>query len=306
MKKLVTIGGGSGQHQLLEGLRDVDCEISAIVSMADDGGSTGRLRADYNVLPPGDVRRCIKSLAQAQPEFKNLLEHRFDSGVLEGHTVGNIILASLQQSTGDFNKAVQVLSDILNVKGQVIPVSLDQATLCVKLENGNVIEGETNIDIPKHDANLKIETAFYVTDPKPNPVAISALKEADYIVLTIGDLYTSIIPNLIVPGIAEAIKDSSAKIIYSCNQTNKLGETNGFTAMEYVLALEKYLAGKKIDIIILNDTNNSNASESDIVTYDKKTLQEHGLEVITANIAKDMTSIDGIKLAKELANLCKQ
>ncbi len=303
MKKIVTIGGGSGQFELLHHLKEYDVEISAVVTMMDDGGSTGKLREQLGVLPPGDVRRCLRALAQTDSGLPDLLEHRFSAGDLEGHTVGNIMISALEQQYGDFGKAVAELARVLNIKGEVLPVTFDQATLCATLEDGSVVEGETNIDIPQHDTALRIKDVFLKGDPQVNPAVLNAIAKADMIILTIGDVYTSVIPNLLVTGVADALMKAKGTLIYTCNQTIKVGETDGFTAYDYVTTLERYLSGRKLDTIVVNK-DNAEVSEDDasIVRCDVSTLEQHGIQVVLGDVA-DGNIVSGEKLAKIVAEL---
>ncbi len=302
MKKIVTIGGGSGQYELLSALKHYDISIASIVSMMDDGGSTGKLREQLNVLPPGDVRRCLMALAQDQMAFADVLDYRFESGDLSGHTIGNIVLAGFELHTGNFQSGIDALSAILNIRGQVLPVTFERTQLRAKLEDGTIIEGETNIDIPKHTSSARIESIYLSSAPKVNPAVLPVIAEADMIVLTIGDLYTSVIPNLLLPEIAQAIQNSNAQVIYTCNQTNKAGETEGFTALDYIRTFEKYLGGDVINSIVVNG-GNKQSSDRTVVGYTLADLQSHGLTVVEADIASDNSSVDGKKLAKVLFDI---
>lgn len=305
MKNIVTIGGGSGQYELLSALKHYDVSISSIVSMMDNGGSTGILREQLGVLPPGDVRRCLMALAQDQASFASVLNYRFAHGDLQGHTIGNILLAGFELHSGNFQTGVDVLSSVLNINGQVLPVTFDKTQLCAKLEDGTVIEGETDIDIPKHTSTAKIESVYLSEPVTVNPRVLTALQEADVIVLTIGDVYTSVIPNLLLPEVVRAIQNSSAEVVYTCNQTNKAGEADGFTAIDYIKTLERYLGINTIDTIIVNTTN-KDIHDAKTVTYDLAELQAHGLRVVEADTAADAQTIDGKKLAAVLFDITSQ
>ncbi|MDP3970463.1 MAG: uridine diphosphate-N-acetylglucosamine-binding protein YvcK [bacterium] len=305
MKKIVTIGGGSGQSLLLQYLKQYDFEISAIVSMIDDGGSTGRLRDQLDILPPGDIRRCLIALADDQTELQEMMSYRFSEGELAGHNAGNLMLAAMEKSMTDYEQSIKVFEKLLKCRGRVIPVTTELTTLQAILEDESVISGETNIDIPKHDAELAIKNVTLEPAVTATSSAITALQEADVIILTIGDLFTSIIPNLLVGGIAEAIADSKAQLIYTCNRQTKIGETNKFTALEYVNRLETYLAGRKIDTIIVDSTAVEAEIEPNLITYNVSALQSHGTQVIEAELAtSDGLRIDGEKLAIELNKIC--
>lgn len=291
MKRVVTIGGGSGQSTLLCYLKEYPLDITAVVSMVDDGGSTGTLREQLGILPPGDLRRCLVALAQTNEPLQQLMEHRFTEGDLHNHTVGNIILAGLAQQHRNMAAANSIVSDWLQCKGKILPVTLSHAILCAELSNGSIITGETNIDIPKHDPHLTVRRVYLEPAATVYPPVIAAIKQADYIVFTIGDLYTSVIPNLLVTGVVEAIQQSSAKLIYTCNASNKLGETHGFSVQDYANTIQHYLSGKALDYIIAD--------------HSVSTKLLSGTEQISADlINEDRTTISGAKLAKLLADLC--
>lgn len=305
--RIVTIGGGSGQSTLLTHLKQYPLDISAIVSMTDDGGSTGKLRNDLGALPAGDVRRCLIALAQQHPDLQQLLNYRFTAGSMQGHALGNILLAGLEQQQGNFMAAVESLGHWLNIAGRVLPVTLELTTLEAVLANGLIITGETKIDIPQHDATQAITEVRLQYPAAANPVALEAIAQADVIVLTIGDLFTSIIPNLLVTDIAGAIAQSSAKLVYTCNRATKWGETNNFTALDYVTTLEQYLAGRTIDVIVVNDTLTTDGDTWRAVGYDPIALEQHGLTVVTGDLtADDGRSISGEKLAAKVYQLCQQ
>lgn len=252
MKNVVTIGGGTGTYVVLSALKNFDFNLSAIVSMCDDGGSTGQLRDDYGVLPPGDIRRSLVALSATSRSLRRLFDFRFKDGVFDGHNFGNLFLTALEKSEGSFHQAVLTASQLLNVKGQVIPVTLSNIRLQAELENGEVISGETNIDIPKHNPKLKIKKVFIKPVAYPNRHALDALREANLIVIGPGDLYTSVIPNLLVRGIAKAIRSSRARKIFICNLMTKSGETNGYSVMDFVEKIENYLGKDTIDYVLVN------------------------------------------------------
>lgn len=254
MKNIVTIGGGTGSYTVLSGLKNLpDVSLTALVSMADDGGSTGSLISELGVLPPGDVRQCLVALSEHTEVILELMNYRFSEGKLAGHSFGNIFLAALEKVTGDFATGVEVASDILKVKGRVIPITKNKAKLVINFEDGTVIEGESNIDNASF-VGKKVEKFFYKDNVKINFHAALAILNADYIILGPGDFYTSIIPNIIVTGFKETIKDSKAKIILPINLTNKEGHTNDWKVSNYVHSLEKYL-GKPVDFILVNNEN---------------------------------------------------
>jgi len=251
---VVVIGGGTGVFTALTGLRDYPYNLSAIVNMADDGGSTGVLREEFGTLPAGDIRRALIALSDSNKKvLSELFNYRFEeSSSLHGHSMGNLLLTALEKITGDFGSAVDEAVEILNVKGQVIPVTLTPTKLCANLTNGEVVEGETNIDIPKHDGTIQIKDVFLQPKVTANPKAIEAIRNADVIVLGPGDVFTSILPNLMVEGIVDAIKNSSAKLIYNVNIMTKFGETNGFKASHFVSKMEEQIGHDRINFVTVN------------------------------------------------------
>jgi len=260
MQKIVVIGGGTGSYTLLRGLKNYDAELTAVVSMMDSGGSTGRLRDEFGFLPPGDVRRCLLALSPDTGMLRRLFEYRFNKGAgLNGHSLGNLFLTALRDITGKEEEAIKEAARILNIKGRVLPVTTTNSQLGAILENNQVIVGETNIDIPRHDPQLKVKKLFLVPKPKAYKETIKAILEADKIVIGPGDLYTSVVPNLLVLGITQAIKKSKAKKIYVCNIMTKHGETTGFKASDFVNELEKYLGKNVLDYVVCNSQKPSKA-----------------------------------------------
>lgn len=257
-KKIVTIGGGSGQYVLLSGLRDLkDFKITAIVSMADSGGSTGRLRDELGVLPPGDVLKCILALSSHRDSARNLLQKRFKTNnKLAEHSVGNMLLTMLSQYCNDFTQGVKALGEVLDIKGEVLPVTTDKATLVAELTDGSWLYGESAIDIPRGDQREKIKKTFLVPHHSESirvyPRALKAIKEADYIILGPGDLYTSIIPNFLVKGVKEELGRARGKLIYMGNIMTKFGETENFTARDFIKKIEEFCS-RELDRAIFNN-----------------------------------------------------
>ena len=251
MPVITVIGGGSGRFTLLEGLKPLPVQINAIVTMTDSGGSSGRLRTELGVLPPGDVRQCLVALSNSPKLMLDLFNYRFENGSsLSGHNFGNLFLTALEKTTGSFEKAIEEAGRMLDIAGNVIPVTLDKSELCAELSDGTIIEGETNIDIP-HGARAKIKRVFLRPDAKATRKALAAIADSDMIVIGPGDLYTSIIPNLLVGGIGKAICASKAKKVFVLPLATKAGETDGFGVGEFISEVEKY-AGCKMDAVIAN------------------------------------------------------
>lgn len=252
MRNIVTVGGGTGSYTILSGLKNIpDVSLTALVSMADDGGSTGVLRDELGVLPPGDVRQCLVALSEHTDIVRKLMNYRFNEGTLKGHSFGNIFLAALEKVTGNFIEGVEVASEILKVRGKVIPVTSNKAILSILLENGTTVEGEDKINHFNIQDSV-IKEIFYKNDVHLNENAKEAMLKADYIILGPGNYYCSVIPNVIVNGFRETIIESKAKIILPLNLTNKLGHTTHWKVSNYVNDLEKYL-GKLIDVILVNN-----------------------------------------------------
>ncbi|MGM9935734.1 MAG: uridine diphosphate-N-acetylglucosamine-binding protein YvcK [Candidatus Ornithomonoglobus sp.] len=251
--KIAAIGGGTGLSTMLRGLKLHTDNITAIVSVADDGGSSGVLRTDRKMLPPGDIRNCVAALTDVQPMFGELLNYRFADGIFKGHTLGNMFLAAINDMSENFDEAVKTFCNLVGVSANVVPVSNDYITLNAKLENGVVIEGESNIG-ERTNTEIGIDRVF-ITPVKAKPVqsAVDAIYNADIIVLGPGSLYTSVIPNLLVDGITEAIVSSRAKKVYVCNIMTQPGETDRYTASMHLDALEKHSAKGIVDYIVVND-----------------------------------------------------
>jgi len=256
-KKVLTIGGGSGQFALLSGLRDLEAiEITAVVSMADSGGSTGRLRDELGILPPGDVLKCILALSPHRDVARAILLKKFASDRrLRGHNAGNMLLTMLSRYTGSFPRGVQALAEILDARGRILPVTIDKATLVAELTDGTRIYGETAIDAPRGNQREKIRDVFLVPHHSDSisvyPPVIEAIGNANYIIVGPGDLFTSIIPNLIVPGVKGALQETKASILYIVNIMTKFGETHNFKVHDFVRILEECI-DRRVDGIIYN------------------------------------------------------
>ena len=251
-KNIVCLGGGNAMPKaVLVGLKKYPVNLSVICAMLDSGGSAGRLRKDYNITSPGDIRRAFIALANTSPVVENLFNYRFETGELKGHNFANLLITALELTTNNYEKTFQEISKLLNIPHQVLPVTLDNADLCAVLENGKTIIGETNIDIPKRNRNSKIKKVYLKPSAKAYPKAIEAIGKADLIVIGPGDLYSSLAQILLVNGIPEAIKKSKAKKVYICNAMTKYGETDNFTVLDFAQEIEKYLGGET-DFVIYN------------------------------------------------------
>lgn len=248
MKKIVTIGGGTGSYTVLSGLKNLkNISLTALVSMADDGGSSGRLKRELGVRPAGDVRQCLLALNEGGKEMLELLNYRFKEGKLSGYNLGNIFLAALEKLNGDFTLGVLAASWILKIKGKVIPITKDEAELNILFSDGKKLKGESRIDNSTFPASVK--KIFYTGNVRISPGARRAILNADYIVIAPGNFYCSIIPCLIVKGFRSSLKKSKAKIIFVTNLVNKRGHTAGWNKEKYAQEAEKYL-GKPADFIL--------------------------------------------------------
>lgn len=251
--KVVTIGGGTGSYVALEGLKKYDFKLTAIVTMMDSGGSSGKLRDELGVLPPGDIRQCLVALSESSKLMRDMFNYRFEEGGLKGHSFGNIFLSTLEKNTGSMKKAISEVGKILRIKGSVVPVTFSKSDLCVELKDGKTIEGETHIDIlEKKEQRARIIKAYLKPQAELNEDAKKAIETADYIIIGPGDLYTSIIPNLLVRGTPDVIKNSRAKKIFVINLMTKHGQTTFYTARDHIMDVEKYLGNNVIDYVIVN------------------------------------------------------
>ena len=252
-KKIVVIGGGTGTFTVLSGLKHYPVDLTAIVTMADDGGSTGVLRDEFGVLPPGDLRQCLVALSDADMVMRKLFNYRFDRGTLNGHNFGNIFISTLERVTGSLDKALDVAGNILNIRGRVIPVTLSKVHLIAELKNGKVIEGESALSDYQLVSRFGIKRIYLKPKAKVNPKAIKAINEADLIVVGPGNLYASLIPNFLVSGIGKALIQSQAKKIYVANLMNKHGHTDDFVVSDYVYALEDEIGSNRVfDTVVYN------------------------------------------------------
>lgn len=243
-KKIVVIGGGTGTFTVLSGLKRYPVDLTAVVTMADDGGSTGRLRDEFGVLPPGDLRQCLVALSDADLVMRKLFNHRYDRGELKGHNFGNIFISTLEQVTGSLDRALDVAGEILNIRGRVVPVTLTKVDLVTELKNGKVLHGESALSDYQLVSRFGIKKSFLTPAAKANPKALQAIKEADLIVVGPGNLYASLIPNFLVAGIGRAFIASKARKVYVANLMNKHGHTDDFFVSDYVHILERVIGPK--------------------------------------------------------------
>lgn len=259
-ERVVVLGGGNGQANMLRAIKNLPLDITAVVAVTDDGGSSGRLRQDLGILPPGDIRNCLVALADTEEVVANMLNCRFQAGVgLEGHNLGNLLVAALTQNyEGDFGRAIQDLSRLLAIKGQVLPISLDNVVLKAEMTDGRVITGESNLVA---DAGIIETLSLEPADCRPLDSVIAAIEKADMIIIGPGSLYTSLITNLLVPGVVEAMNRSQAKVYYVCNILTQRGETDSFSAYDHLQAIRRHVPHLHIDKILIHQGDLSSAQK---------------------------------------------
>lgn len=247
------LGGGNAMPKaVLAGLKKHPVKISAVCAMLDTGGSSGRLRKDYGIVAPGDIRRALIALADTSPVMEELFNYRFETGELSGHSFANLLITALELSTNNYQRTLREIKKILHIKHEVLPITLDKSELCAVLENNKVIKGEANIDWPKHDGNLKIKQVYLEPKARAYTPSLKSLQEADLIVIGPGDLYSSLAQILLVDGAAQAILKSQAKKVYLCNLMTKFGETNNFSVLDFTKEIEKLLNGS-LDFVVYNN-----------------------------------------------------
>lgn len=253
-KNIVCIGGGSGMPTVLRALASSSeaerVNLTAVVTMADNGGSAGMLRKQYGSLPTGDVRRALAALANTDSPLRDLMTYRFKGGLLNEQSAGSLFLTSLENVAGSYEKAIDAAAKLLNIRGEVLPVTLDSTQLYAQLSDGSMIMGETDIDIPKHDPKLSITKLWLEPEAQINPRVKTAIMQAEMIIVGPGDLYTSLVPNLLVMGVCEAINASGAKKVYLANLMTKYGETQSFKAEDFLKEIEKYIS---VDVAVFNN-----------------------------------------------------
>ncbi|PMC34534.1 hypothetical protein CJ195_22885 [Bacillus sp. UMB0899] len=308
LPKVVIIGGGTGLSVLLRGLKKFPVDITAIVTVADDGGSSGRLRNELNIPPPGDIRNVLAALSDVEPLVEELFQHRFNKGNnLIGHSLGNLILAAMTNITGDFVHAIREMSTVLNVRGKVLPAANTSVVLHAEMEDGTVVSGESKIPF----SGKKIKRVFLSPNKiEPLQETVDVIREADLIVVGPGSLYTSILPNLLVPKIGEEVRKAKAKKVYICNVMTQAGETLDFSASDHVKALYDHMQESFIDTILVNEeeipAHIKSLYEEELakpVHYDIENLKSLGLEVLTDKIVSYENNVirhDTNKVAKLL------
>lgn len=310
-KKVVVIGGGTGLSVLLRGLKTFPVDITAIVTVADDGGSSGRIREELRVPPPGDVRNVLVALAEVEPLIEQLFQHRFSNGNgLSGHSLGNLLLAGMTSITGDFAKGISEISKVLNVRGQVIPAANESVILHAEMEDGSIVSGESKI--PRVGKQIK---RVFLTPQKIRPlnVSIEAIRQADIIIIGPGSLYTSVLPNLLVPGIADTIRESNAKKVYICNIMTQYGETTNFTASNHVDVIIDHCGMGIIDYILVNEGNIPEniihlykEEMAEPVHYDVERLERLGLKVLKGSFVTYEDQVirhDALKVSEIILNI---
>lgn len=314
-KKIVVIGGGIGLSVILRGLKNKNIGIDAIVTVADDGGSSGKLMKDFDIPPPGDIRNVLISLATVDPELERLLQYRFERGSgLAEHTIGNLLITAMYNITGDFVTAINKLIEILSIRARVLPSSSKKVTLYAEYDDGSIVRGESNIPLAKKPIRrVYIEPG----DAKPLADALDAVREADLILLGPGSLYTSIIPNLLVPDLRTAIVESAAKKIFICNVLTQPGETDNYSVSQHVEALVQHVGQPFIDYVLVNnrpigqdlldryDVGDAMAVECD--EGDREYLESGGYRLIADDFLKCGTFIrhDEEKIANQVLEILK-
>jgi uncharacterized cofD-like protein len=311
--KIVTVGGGTGLSVLLHGLKEFSDNITAIVTVADDGGSSGRIREEFDILPPGDIRNCLVALADAEPLMRNLFQFRFDKdSTLEGHSFGNLFITAMTKLTGDFEVAIKESSKILAIRGRVIPSTLNKVKLVAEFQDGSKVIGEAKIPYK----NVPI-TSVYLSpsDSLPTRDAIQAIQEAEVIVLGPGSLYTSVIPNLLVKGISEAIIKAGVPKVYICNVMTQSGETDNFSAYDHIKALIDHTHKDIINTCLVNVAGvpgellgKYEKEKSFPVAADSERIRQLGYRVIEDNVISisDYVRHDPLKLSRLIVGILEK
>ena len=288
-KKIVVFGGGTGLSSLLTGLKDFPVEITAVITVSDNGRSTGKLREEFSTPAVGDIRKVLTNLSDLPEEIKSIMEYRFETySDLDGHPLGNLVLTAMLNKTKNLKKSIEYLSKLLDVKHKVLPLSEDYLTLMGETYDGKIIEGEANLT----KAHTKYKKIFYKETPHVEKDVLKALKEADLIILSMGSLYTSILPHLLCKQIIEAINTSQAKVMYLCNAMTQPGETDNFGVSDHIDILEKYLGTNSIDVVVASNTKLDSKilekyeteEQKDPVVIDYENLKNRKLEIIESDL----------------------
>jgi uncharacterized cofD-like protein len=312
--RVVALGGGTGLSTMLRGLKKYTGNLTAIVTVADDGGSSGKLRAEYRILPPGDFRQCITALADVEPLMTTLFQHRFKEGSLNGHSFGNLFIMAMAEITGDFEHAIRESGRVLAVRGQIVPSTLRDVTLIAEMADGQTRVGESSIPHPNGDGdgNVAVATAikrvFLQPEPTINPEAEEAILNAEMIIIGPGSLYTSILPNLVVDGMAEALKASPAIKVFVCNVATQPGETDAFRVSDHLKAIESHLGSNIFDFVVVNSNNNftlppsAQAAGIRRVVYDPATVSQRSIHAVLVDVVNPRISThhDPDKLARAI------
>lgn len=287
-EKIVVLGGGTGMSTLLRGLKQFPLDITAVVSVCDDGKSTGRLREEFHTPAVGDIRRVLVSLSEVEPLVEKLVNYRFETtSDLDGHTVGNLLLTAMTNINGNMSDGIEALSKVFNLKGTVLPLTEDNVILMGEMEDGRVIDGEHNIT----QTEGKIKRVFYKEEATVNPKVLEEIRSADLILFSMGSLYTSIIPNLLCADLIEELDHSKAKIMYVSNMMTQPGETDDYNVSDHVKVINEYLGTHQIDVVIANNgniseeliTKYSDLEQKDPVLLDEEELKKMNVEVISDN-----------------------
>lgn len=307
-KNVVVLGGGTGQSVLLSGLKKFPVNITAVVSVADDGRNTGKLREQFNIPAMGDVRRVLIALSETEDFVAELFSYRFKGDCdLGGNNVGNLLLTAMSDICGNLSSGVKEISKILNLKGEVLPLTDDNVVLMGEMNDGSIIEGEHNITLsPK-----KIKRVFYKETPIVNAEVINKIKDSDAIILSMGSVYTSIIPNLLCKEVIDAIDASNAKIIYVCNVMTQPGETDDFKVSDHIKLLNSYLGKRKIDTVITNSEEISvetqriyeTTEQKDLVIIDDENIEIENISKPLIKVENNVIRHDNLKLALEIINI---
>lgn len=318
--KVVIIGGGTGLSILLKGLKEFTPNITAIVTVADDGGGSGILREDLGMLPPGDIRACLIALANTEPTMEKLMQYRFTDGQLRGQSFGNLFIAAMNEIYGSFELAIKEASNVLSITGKVLPVTLEDVRLTAQMENGSFIHGESNI--PEEAKKQGCKIVRMSMEPQisyPLEEALDAIKEADVIVLGPGSLYTSIIPNLLVKDMIETIYDAKAPKVYICNVMTQPGETDGCGVIEHVEAILNHSRGDFLDYVIVNTEEIPEETLKKYITdgsapvlpveKDEQMLKSYSIGLISEkliDIQKNYIRHDNLKVSKLIMDIARK